>query len=62
MFNIRTDIHAANINKVAIFLTESQPLASYDFVFAGVADTFVKSDNKTTHVSKLKHCRYNRTK
>ena len=28
MFNIRTDIHAANKNKVAIFLTESQPLAS----------------------------------
>ena len=44
--------------KVAIFLTESQPFASYDFVFAGTADTFVKSDNKNTHISKLKHCRY----
>ena len=31
-------------------------------VFAGPADTFVKSDNKNTHVSKLKHCRYNHTK
>ena len=30
MYNIRTDIHAANKKKVAIFLTdlESQPLAS----------------------------------
>ena len=28
IYNIRTDIHAANKKKVAIFLTESQPLAS----------------------------------
>ena len=29
MYDIRTDIHAANKNKVAIFPTESQPLASF---------------------------------